>query len=111
MQGRARIITLFDLVIVTALVMIGWFIWQNAGFRDRAIGFAKQHCDSVDVQLLDDTISLVRLRIERDRRGNLALARYYEFEFTVTGDRRYRGYLTLFGSRVKSVDLQAHRVH
>ena len=65
----------------------------------------------MDVQLLDDTISLVRWRIERDRRGNFALARYYEFEFTVTGDRRYQGQLVLFGTRVRSVELQPHRVH
>ena len=103
--------TLPDLMIAFAIAVVGGVIWQNAGYRDRAIGLAKQHCERMDVQLLDDTISLTKIRLKRDGRGNIALSRHYEFEFTATGDRRYQGKMTLFGSRIDNVELEAHRVH
>lgn len=103
--------TLFDLTIGFTLLFAAWLIWQNAGFRDRAIALAKQHCDHVDVQLLDDTICLTRLRAKRDQRGNLALSRRYEFEFTATGEQRYRGQLDLLGERLHRIELEAHQIH
>ena len=102
--------TIYDLMIAFGIGCIGLLIWQNAGFRDRAIGLAKQHCEQMNVQLLDDTISLMKLRLKKDRRGNIAVARCYEFEFTSDGDRRYRGELTLHGTRLDRVELAPHRV-
>lgn len=102
--------TIYDLMIAFVVGIAGLLIWQNAGFRDRAISLAKQHCEHMNVQLLDDTVSLLSLRLKRDKRGNFALARRYEFEFTATGDQRYRGDLTLMGSRLYDVNLEPHRI-
>ncbi|MAZ89201.1 MAG: hypothetical protein CL693_16350 [Cellvibrionaceae bacterium] len=102
--------TLYDLMIAFALGCLAMLIWQNAGFRDRAIQLAKQHCERMDVQLLDDTIALTKLRLKKDRRGNIAVSRSYEFEFTSTGDRRYQGSLSLHGKKLDNVDLEPHRV-
>lgn len=103
--------TLYDLMAGFTLTLIAWLIWQNAGFRDRAIALAKQHCQQVDVQLLDDTISMTKLRFKRDQRGNFALSRMYEFEFTATGEQRYRGQIELFGKRIHSIEMQPHQIH
>ncbi len=102
--------TLQDLMIAFALACVAILIWQNAGFRDRAIRLAKQHCERMDVQLLDDTIALTKLRLKKDARGNIAIARCYEFEFTSTGDRRYQGLLSLHGTKLDDVELEPHRV-
>ncbi|GAA5316459.1 MAG: hypothetical protein AseanaTS_16630 [Candidatus Pelagadaptatus aseana] len=101
--------TLYDLMIAFILVLIGLIIWQNAGFRDRALGLAKQQCEHRDVQLLDDTVSLKTLWFGKDRRGNIGLRRVYEFEFTATGERRYRGEMSLLGTRLESVELEPHQ--
>jgi hypothetical protein len=89
---------------------VGIVIWQNAGFRDRAMGLARQNCERLDVQLLDDTVSLKALRVRRDARGNPCLARRYEFEFTSTGERRHRGELLLMGTRLAEFELEPHRL-
>ncbi len=102
--------TIYDLMIAFGVGAVGLLIWQNAGFRDRAIALAKQHCEQMNVQLLDDTISLMKLRLKKDRRGNLAVSRCYEFEFSSDGDRRYHGKLTLHGIRLDHVELEPHRV-
>ncbi len=101
--------TIYDLMIAFALGLVGLMIWQNAGFRDRAVGLARQHCEHMNVQLLDDTVSLISLRPRRDKRGNFKLARRYEFEFTATGDQRYHGELTLMGRQLSTIELAPHR--
>lgn len=103
--------TLYDVMIAFAVGLVGVLLWQNAGVRERATGIAKQHCQQMDVQLLDDTVSLASLRPRRDRRGNFHIARRYEFEFTATGDFRYRGELTLLGQHLHDVQLEPHRIH
>lgn len=103
--------TLYDVMIAFAVGLAGLLLWQNAGVRERATGIAKQHCQQMDVQLLDDTVSLVSLRPHRDKRGNFHIARRYEFEFTATGDFRYRGELTLLGQHLYDLKLEPHRIH
>jgi hypothetical protein len=102
--------TIYDLMIAFVIGLLGLFIWENAGFRDRAIALAKQHCEHLEVQLLDDTIALLKVKFKKDQRGNLAISRLYEFEFTSTGDQRYKGELTLHGKRLMHVELEPHRV-
>ena len=103
--------TLYDLMIAFGVALLGFFIWENAGYRDRAIAIAKQQCEHQDVQLLDDTIALLSVKLKRDARGNFAVTRSYEFEFTSTGDQRYHGQLILHGKRLLHVELQPHRIH
>lgn len=102
--------TLYNVMIAFAVGMVGLLLWKNAGVRERAVGLAKQHCQQMDVQFLDDTVSLVSLRPRRDKRGNVYLARRYDFEFTATGDQRYRGELTLMGTRLYDITLEPHRI-
>ena len=104
------IFTLFEVFIVLVLLSLGWLIWQNTGMRDRAIALARQHCEGVDVQLLDDTVSLVKVRPTRHPKGHMALMRVYEFEFSVTGERRYQGQLILKGDRLAGAKLEPHRM-
>ena len=64
----------------------------------RAAG--KRACQEAGVQLLDDTVELVRLRLRRTHGGRLAWLREYRFEFSDDGAMRHRGQVTLLGRRV-----------
>jgi hypothetical protein len=101
--------TLYDLMIAFVIGLIGLIIWQNAGFRDRALALARQQCDHRDVQLLDETVGLKKMSFGKDSRGNFGIRRVYEFEFTATGERRYRGEMSLLGIRLENVELEAHQ--
>ena len=61
------------------------------------------------VQLLDDTAVLRRVSLARNDDGRATLRRLYEFEYSVTGDDRFRGSVTLFGREVEWLDFSAHR--
>lgn len=84
------------------LVMVAALAYALDGLRsrERVRDVAFDACRRAGVQLLDDTVELVRVRVQRDARGRLALQREYRFEFTMDGDRRQRGWVSLLGRQV-----------
>lgn len=101
---------LTDLCIMFVIASIGILLWQNAGLSERALSLAAQHCDNQEVQLLDQTIALMGMGFYRDKRGNVSLSRRYEFEFTSTGEQRYKGRIRLAGRQLIEASLDPHRM-
>ncbi|ROZ86049.1 DUF3301 domain-containing protein [Pseudomonas neustonica] len=90
------------------LLLIGWWLLRNLGLRDQAMRLVRNHCQRSDVQLLDDSIALTGMRIARNRRGRPGLVRRYAFEFTVTGEHRYDGYIDLHGQQLLHLEMAPH---
>lgn len=102
---------MFDLGHVALLMLaalVGAWIWRGLGLRDQALMLVRQHCKQADVQLLDESIVLNRLRIARNQAGRIGIVRSYGFEFTVTGERRYRGSIRLHRGRLQGIELAPH---
>lgn len=99
---------LSELFMILVTCSVAWLIWQNTGRREQAIAAAMRHCQKQEVQLLDQTVSLNRLRPYW--KDQLCLERHYGFEFTSTGERRYKGHLTLIGKRLGQIELEPHRI-
>lgn len=89
-------------------VAASYWLWRTLGLRDRALALVRQHCRQADVQLLDESIYLNRVRIRRVKGLRVALERRYGFEFTVTGERRYQGHVELHGARLHHIELAPH---
>ncbi|AYC34945.1 DUF3301 domain-containing protein [Pseudomonas cavernae] len=85
---------------------LAW-LWRGHGIRERALALAKQHCAKLDIELLDGNVALRRLAMVRDARGHRRLARIYGFEFTVTGEQRLSGSLSMFGRQLGRIELDA----
>lgn len=83
--------------------------WVAREIKEIAYQAAKAHCHRMDVEFLDDSVVLRRLRLMRDEDGRLRLWRRYGFEFSATGAERYGGSIVLLGRRVKLIQLDAHR--
>lgn len=64
--------------------------------RDLAVEAARTLCRSHEWQLLDETVSLVRIRPTRGARG-LELERRYRFEFSADGGERSAGGIRMQG--------------
>lgn len=94
---------------MTALLCLAW--WNNLKIREYATTKVMHYCEEQDVQLLDESIALRRVRPVRSAQsGMLVLARHYQFHFTSTGDERYPGTIELVGRRVTRIELAAHRL-
>ncbi|HSS63915.1 MAG TPA: DUF3301 domain-containing protein [Gammaproteobacteria bacterium] len=93
---------LFGLLLVGA-VYLAWRDSMRA--RERAISFCRNLCSRHQVQFLDDTVALTRLRVRRDPVRGLKLHRVYEFEFSTEGQSRSLGSVILTGDRIDAVHL------
>ncbi len=81
--------------------------------REIAIQHARRACKKHELQFLDQTVALRRMRPRRDSHGNPCWQRDYAFEYTSTTNDtdgatvsyRDHGSISMQGFRVKAVDL------
>ena len=87
-----------------AIATAAW-AWMDAlRARKQAVRHGHQLCREADVQLLDQTVSLKRLRLGL-RDGLPAFVRRYGFEVSLDGSDRHRGHLDLGGHRLEAWSL------
>lgn len=96
---------LFYLLIAAAAA--AWW-WQTRQAKQWALQHAWQRCRALNLQLLDQSVVLQRSRLRRDAHGRLCWQRHYQFEFSSTGDQRYRGALILTGAKLLHIELEPH---
>jgi hypothetical protein len=93
--------TWISLLVIAAAV----WAWMDAlDAREHAIRHGRALCHEAGVQLLDQTVSLKRLRIGR-RNGLPTFVRRYGFEISLDGSDRHRGHLDLGGHRLEAWSL------
>lgn len=104
---------MFDLLDVTLLMLLvaglAWF-WHGHGIREQALMLAKRHCTRMDIELLDGNVAFRRFAILHDGKGFRRLARLYDFEFTVTGEQRLKGTISMFGRHFAGIELAPHPI-
>lgn len=93
------------LLSVAALAALGAFWYSSLAARERANRVAQETCAGANVQMLDGTVAIHRLRIVRGGDAPLAWHRTYVFEYTADGYRRERGFVVLTGDVVDTVGL------
>jgi hypothetical protein len=77
--------------------LLVWFWLDSLRARERAIEISRNACQKLGLQLLDQTVSLARLRLARSEAGHVCLRRDYRFEYNSGGDERLSGVVTLRG--------------
>jgi len=91
-----------------AAALVVW--WRGHGVREQVLEQVRRHCRQAEVQLLDETVALQRVRPVRGP-GGWVLRRIYGFEFTATGEDRYPGSAIAVGRHLHSIQLSPHRIH
>ncbi|NOZ36578.1 MAG: DUF3301 domain-containing protein [Gammaproteobacteria bacterium] len=97
-----------SLLLIILLSAIVFFWWDSVGAKEKARATGRQHCEQAEVQFLDDTVELVKLRIRRNYRGQLCFYRTYRFEFSSTGAARFQGQIYMLGKMSDKVQMQAY---
>ena len=90
---------------ILALVLLGWAWYANLRARELANRIAADTCERAGVQLLDGTVSVLRVAPARGADGTLALRRTYVFDYSEDGATRRRGFVVLTGLDLDSVGL------
>lgn len=102
---------------IILLGLIGFVLnywWQSGEYKGRALKLAAQYCQQHDLQLLDQSMVISgywpHRNERRNERGVWVIRRTYDFEFTSTGQQRYRGRLTLMGFQLDKIELEAYQL-
>lgn len=90
--------------------LVAYYWWESGVYKGRARDLATAHCRELDLQLLDQSMVITGFRPARDAHGRLVFRRTYQFEFSSTGDRRYRGRIVLLGRQLDSIELEAYKL-
>ena len=89
------------LILVVIVVIIIILVWRaSMRARELAVVTAVKTCKKWDVQLLDDTVFLTKMKLSRQNHiGSMCLFREYAFDYSYDGVDRYKGLLQFNGSQ------------
>lgn len=97
-----------ELFVLILLGLLAWFWLDSIKVRELGVKAARESCLREGVQLLDDTVAFRSLRPARDDNGQVLLQRVYDFEYSGSGNDRYRGSVMLLGREVVMLDVSEH---
>ncbi|GAB7530360.1 DUF3301 domain-containing protein [Pseudomonas sp. 3A(2025)] len=98
-------LTLGNIFVLMLLATVAAWLWHAHGLREKALARVKQHCARLELELLDENVAFRRMAWVPDAQGRKRLARIYGFEFTVTGEQRHPGTITMFGAHSAQIEL------
>lgn len=98
--------TLMAVWVIMGLVLLAMAFWHYTRLNQTALVAARRHAEQHGLQLLDQSVVLQHWRCRRSSASGLMIERRYTFEFSLQGDRRYQGWVTLQGKRVQRVETQ-----
>ncbi len=94
-----------ELILLALLGLLVWFWQDTLNARENALRAARELCQRQQLQLLDATVTLQRLRLKRARTGWLQLCRTFLFNYSDTGENCRTGFILMTGNRIEQVGL------
>ena len=89
-----------NLGIITLIIGTVWFVIDSLRASEIANNLCRQICEAQDLQFLDQTVSLKRIRPYWGSEG-IRLRRTYQFDCSRDGVERLTGCLILAGNRLE----------
>ncbi|MCV2884976.1 DUF3301 domain-containing protein [Aestuariibacter sp. AA17] len=100
--------SLFDLVLLLGIFLIGVQFWRVRAISERANAFLQQYCEKNQLQLISVARSKTRIGAFR---GKLDWQTEFRFEFSGNGEDSYQGLLTMAGLYVVNTHLPAYKIN
>ncbi|MBF0155488.1 MAG: DUF3301 domain-containing protein [Magnetococcales bacterium] len=84
-----------------ALLVAVWYFQMCA--RERALLLARRVCDDMAIQLLDDTVTICSMGLQRATSGQMCIRRIYTFDFTDHTPFRRQGTVIYLGDHLETL--------
>ena len=98
-----------DLAVIILLISSLLYWLDSIRAKENATKHAKAACKKVLLEFLDDTVLIKKVRLRRNTQGQLSIYREYEFEFSSTGEFRYKGQVRLLGQYLIDVEMEPYQ--
>lgn len=90
-----------ELAFIALLIGIAAFWLDSLSKRERAVDLGRELAQRFNLQLLDETVTVSKLTLGRNNRGQLKFKRTYHFEVSTHGSDRMQCHLTLLGMQLE----------
>ena len=94
---------------IISLLFIGGLVWfwiDSMRARETALKKCTTFCRELDVQFLDQTVRLARLRLGRNKLGRIQIRRFYTYDFSTDGKDRWYGIAILLGQQLEHIHME-----
>lgn len=98
-----------ELSFLLILIALIYYWLDSIRAKEVATDNAKKACTKVLLEFLDDTVLIKKVRLRRNTQGQMAIYREYEFEFSSTGEFRYKGEVRLLGKSLIDVKMEPYQ--
>ena len=106
-----------DLLIIAIPLIFVRLWWTGSRAKELAVEHARVACRQRQLQFLDQTAAVARVRLSRNSKGDPCLRREYSFEFTDQGEFRDVAHVTMEGHQLRNIhfpytrDADGHRIY
>lgn len=100
-----------DILLLAFLLSILFYWLDGIRAKELATKHAKEACKKVLLEFLDETVLIKKVRLRRNTHGQISIYREYEFEFSSTGEFRYKGQVRLLGQYLIDVEMEPYQFH
>ncbi|MCF7222364.1 DUF3301 domain-containing protein [Marilutibacter chinensis] len=88
-------------IVLMILGALGYAWWNAArAAAEQAERLGREACRAAGVQWLDQTVHVIGMRLSRHDDGRMGLERTFRFDYSLNGDDRHSGRMTLRGGRL-----------
>ncbi len=95
------------------VILLSAFLYWLDSIRAKEIAttLSKEACKKVLLEFLDETVAIKKVRLRRNTKGQLSFYREYHFEFTSTGECRYKGIVKLLGKHLLDIEMEPYKIN
>jgi len=94
-----------SIFIILFLAFLAWFWLNSIRVKEIAMQAAAEACKQIEAQFLDQTASLEKIALKRNKSGRLTLQRTYSFDFSRDRETRQKGHVSLAGQTITHIFL------
>ncbi|QMU62245.1 MAG: DUF3301 domain-containing protein [Gammaproteobacteria bacterium] len=76
---------------IVSLFAVVWYWQDSLRSRELALKKCRRLCEDHNVQFLDQSVHVARVRLGKTTRHNIFIRRFYAFEFSIGGVDRHHG--------------------
>lgn len=97
---------MFELSMIFGVVLIVLYWQASMRAKELAVRAASEESQRCEVQLLDQTVHQLKISLSRDQNKQWRVWREFQFEYTDDGESRFKGRVTMLGSRVLRIAME-----
>lgn len=84
---------------------MAWYWQDSLRSREFTLKRCRRLCEEHNVQFLDQSVHVARVRLAKTRRHNFFLRRFYAFEFSIGGVDRHHGVAVVSKEKIEYLSL------